>query len=107
MKKIRYYKAIKDGKKIRYTEHWGEPLSIKLPGGNVIKCACEFSRSDGWRITDTATGFLAQQTYIPNKKALAKYIENADYLAAFARIINSDWYKKSVLDLEAYQKQFI
>lgn len=107
MKKIRYYKAIKDGKKIRYTEHWGEPLNIKLPDGNVIKCACEYTRLDGWRITDITTGFLAQHTYIPNKKALGEYLKNPSYTEALTRIVNSDSYKKSALDLEAYQKQFI
>lgn len=107
MKKIRYYKAIKEGKKKRFVESWGEPLSIKLPCGNVIKCACEFYRGDGWNVTDTATGYLVQRKRIPNKTARAEYFKDADYLQAFSRIIGTEYYKQSVRDLEEYQKQFI
>jgi hypothetical protein len=106
-KKIRYYKAIKEDGKMRYVESWGEPLSIKLPDGSVFKCACEFYKGDGWKITDTATGILAQSEHIPNKKALAEYSKSTDYIQALSRIITTDSYKQSKRALEEYQKQFI
>lgn len=106
-KKIRYYKAIKENGKMRYVESWGEPLNIKLPDGSAFKCACEFYKGDGWKITDIATGILAQSERIPSKKALAEYSKSTDYTQALSRIITTDSYKQSKRALEEYQKQFI
>ena len=71
--KIRYYKAMFENGKKRFVEAWGEPLNIILPDGHALRCACEFVRGEGWRITDTASGLLVQANDIPNKKILATY----------------------------------
>ena len=52
MKKVKYYKKMKKGKKIWYSESWGEPLDVALPNGKILHFACEFYRGDGWYITD-------------------------------------------------------
>lgn len=106
-KRIKYYKAVIQDSKKRFVESWGEPLTIKLPNGTALKCACEFIRGEGWKITDTASGILAQGEKIPNKKALEEYRKDSNYLQALARATNTESYKKSAKELTEYQKQFI
>ena len=107
MKKVRYYKKNREKKKIWFSESWGEPLKVVLPNGKVLHLACEFYRGDGWYITDTATGFLAQNKNIPNKTELKKYIKDENFLKALERITNTEYYKKSEVELTEYKKQFI
>lgn len=104
--KIRYYRAIQQNGKKRFVEAWGEPMNIELPD-RKIKCACEFVKGDGWRITDVATGMLIQNGSLKNKKALTEYISNPDYIQSVNRITNTESYKKSALALTEYQNQFI
>lgn len=107
MKKVRYYKAIKEKGEVRFVESWGEPLTIELPCGAVLNLACEFKRGDGWKVTDTATGYLAQNKPIRNKEGLAEYYKDVSLLKAFSRTIKQNYYQKAKSDLQEYQKQFI
>lgn len=107
MKKVRYYKAIKEGKKQRFVESWGEPLKVNLPSGAVINCACEFVRGDGWRVTDTSTGFLMQNRQLANKKDRDGYFKNPTILEVFERNLTRDYYKQAQQKLQEYQSQFM
>ena len=107
MKKIRYYKAMKEGGKVRYVESWGEPLNVTLPCGTVLELACEFKRDKGWKATDTATGYIAQNKRIDNKNALANYYTDIDILKALSRQTKQEYYQKAKADLEEYKKQFM
>lgn len=103
MKKIRYYKAMHSGKKTWFAESLGEPLKIVLPCGTVLKLACEFKRGDGWNVTDTATGYIAQHKQIRNKNELAEYYKDMAILTALSRQIKQEYYQKAKADLEKYQ----
>ena len=107
MKKVRYYKKNREKQKIWFSESWGEPLKVVLPNGKVLRFACEFYCGDGWYITDTATGLLAQNKNLPNKTELKKYIKDENYLQVLERITNTEDYKKSEVELTEYKKQFI
>lgn len=106
MKKVRYYKAMHDSKKHWYVESWGEPLKIHLPSGEIVSCACEFVRGDGWRVTDTSTGYLVQNRRIINKKDRDGYFKNQTILEVIERQLNADYYKRAQQNLQEYLKQF-
>lgn len=106
MKKIKYFKAMKkDGKKW-FAESFGEPMTVALTNGIILILACEYSRMDGWHITDTASGYGAQNTYIPNRNELKRYVNSQQYLDALARIAVSKSYEDSVEELRQYRSQF-
>lgn len=107
MKKVKYYKKNRQKEKIWFSESWGEPLDVVLPNGKTLSLACEFYRGDGWYITDTATGFLAQNKNLPNKTELNKYIKGENFLKVLERITSSEYYQKSEAELTEYKKQFI
>ena len=103
--KIRYYKTIMQNGKKRFVESWGEPMYIKL-SDRKITVACEFVKGDGWKITDVATGLLMQKGDIKNKKALAEYCKNPDYISSVDRVTATESYKKSALELTEYLNTF-
>lgn len=78
-------------------------MDVVLPNGKTLCLACEFSRMDGWRITDTATGFLAQNKYLPNKTELNKYIKDENFLKALERITSQESYKNAEIELNNYK----
>lgn len=103
--KIKYYKAImRDGKK-SFVESWGKPLTIELSDRKLI-CACECFKPDGWKITDTASGLIAQKGEIKTLKALTEYIKSPEYIEALNRTVNTEFYKKSALEMAEYLNQF-
>lgn len=106
MKKIKYFKAMKKGKEKWFSESFGEPMTVALPNGIILILACEYSRMDGWHITDTASGYVAQNCYIPNRKKLKEYYESPETLNALARISVSKDYEDSVESLKNYRSQF-
>ena len=103
MKKVKYYKKMKEDKKIWYSERWGEPLDVALPNGKILHFACEFYRGDGWHITDRETGLLSQNKCIPNKKELIQYIK--DYLPAFSIATGTEYYKSQKDELKKFLKK--
>lgn len=107
MKKVRYYKAMKDGKKQWFVESWGEPLKVTLPSGNTINLACEFVRGYGWKCTDTSTGYLSQHRLLPNKKDRDEYFKNQEILEIIEKNRSFDFYKKAQQKLQEFQKQFM
>lgn len=107
MRKVKYYKKMKQNKNIFFSESWGEPLWVVLPNGKVLHCICEFYRGRGWYITDVKTGLLVQTKNIKNKTELNKYIKDENFLKVLERTTNTEFYKKQVAELNEYKKQFI
>ena len=103
MKKIKYFKAMKKNNKKWFSESFGEPMKVALPNGITLILACEYSRLDGWHVTDTASGNTAQHRYIPNKKELKEYYKSKEMLDALARISVSKSYMDSVEELNKYR----
>ena len=105
MKKVKYYKKIKKDKKIWFSESWGEPLDVSLLNGKTLHLVCEFIRGDGWKITDSETGLLAQTKGIPTKKQLMEYVKDKDLLVAFSRITNTEYYARQKDELTEFLKK--
>ena len=91
MKKIKYFKKMRQDGKIRYAESWGYPLDVELPNEKVLHLACEFCRGAGWILTDRDTGLLAQHRDIPNRKQLLEYISAVTPI--YSRTIDTEYYK--------------
>lgn len=106
MKKVKYYKAMGDGKKRWFVESWGQLLKIALPSGHILELACEFKRGYGWRVTDISSGYLAQHKRIDNKTEMNAYYQDKDILDFFDRERQRDQYKKAQENLAEYKKQF-
>lgn len=103
MKKVKYYKKIKEGKKTWYLESWGEPLDVALQNGKILHLVCEFYRGCGWYITDRETGLLFQHKDIPTKKELTEYIK--DLLETYSRITDVEYYKSQKDELKQFLKK--
>lgn len=103
MKKVKYYKKMKEGKKIWYSESWGEPLDVALQNGKILHLVCEFYRGCGWYITDRETGLLCQRDGIPTKKQLTEYIK--DRLEAYSRATDTEYYKNQKDELKQFLKK--
>lgn len=106
MKKIKYYKAKRDGKKEWFAESEGEPVKIELPSGRILELACEFIRGDGWRVTDVSTGYLMQNRRLANKAELTAFLNEKRILEFIDRESQKDYYKKAQQKLTEYKKQF-
>lgn len=103
MKKVKYYKKMKEGKKIWYSESLGEPLDVALQNGKILHLVCEFYRGCGWYITDRETGLLCQHKGIPTKKELPEYIK--DCLGAYSRVTDTEYYKSQKDELKQFLKK--
>ena len=102
-KKIKYFKKMRQDKKIYYAESWGYPLDVELINGKVLHLACEFYRDTGWVLTDRDTGMLAQNKAIRNKKQLLEYISAVT--PTYSRITGTEYYKDNKDKLKQFLEQ--
>lgn len=100
MKKIKYFKKIRQDKKIWYAESWGQPLDVELPNKKTLHLACEFYRGTGWILTDRDTGLITQHDVILNRKQLTEYISVATPF--FSRITGTEYYKAQKDELKQF-----
>lgn len=102
MKKIKYFKKIRQDKKIWYAESWGQPLDVELPSGKTLHLACEFRRGTGWILTDRDTGLLAQHDEIPSRRQISEYISAVT--PTYSRITETEYYKIQKDELNQFLK---
>ena len=103
MKKIKYFKKMRQDGKIYYAESWGEPLDVELPNGKNLHLALEFCRGNGWILTDRDTGLLAQHKDIPSRKQLLEYI--LTLTPTYSRITDTEYYKVQKDELKQFLEQ--
>ena len=102
MKKVKYFKKIKNDKNFWYSESWGYPLDVELPNKKTLHLACEFYRGTGWILIDRDTGLLAQHDVILNRKQLTEYISVVT--SFYSRITDTEYYKAQKDELNQFLK---
>ena len=103
MKKVKYFKKMKKGEIIWYSESWGYPLDVDLPNGKTLHLACEFYRDTGWILTDRDSGLITQNDELLNRKQLTKYISVAT--PYYSKITDTEFYKVQKDELNQFLKQ--